>query len=65
MKKTRLACARNVRSDYLMCRPHWAQVSYPTQRLVYATLDAGGVLSPDYREAVDQAVIEVLGRNPA
>jgi hypothetical protein len=47
-----------------MCRPHWWQVSKPNQDLVYATLDAGGPLSPDYKEAVDAAVIDVLARNP-
>lgn len=65
MAKTRLACARNVRSAYLMCRSHWWQVSRPTQNLVYDTLAAVGPLGADYREAVDAAVVEVLARNPA
>ena len=65
MAKTRLACERNVRAQFLMCRPHWWQVSVPNRQLVYSTLDAGGPLSPDYKEAVDAAVLDVLNRNPA
>jgi hypothetical protein len=64
MAKTRLACARNVRADYLMCRPHWWQVSKPTQQNVYALLDAEGPLGAGYRQTVQDAIAEVLARNP-
>lgn len=62
MAKTRLACAVNAKAQYLMCRPHWWQVSRPTQQRVYAALDAEGPLGEGYKEAVAEAVAEVLAR---
>jgi len=45
-----------------MCRPHWWQVSRPTQAQVYAALDAEGPLGDGYLDAVEKAVNEVLER---
>ncbi len=63
MAKTDLGCPRNGSTPvhYLMCRPHWAQVSRVTQRRVYATLDAEGPLGAGYKQVVQDAVDEVLG----
>jgi len=46
-----------------MCRPHWAQVSRPAQQLVYAALRGEGPLGEGYKQAVKDAVDEVLARD--
>jgi hypothetical protein len=57
------ACPVLVASDRLMCRPHWYQVPKLLRDLVYATWRSGaGVFTPEYREAVRQAVEAVQAR---
>jgi hypothetical protein len=63
MAKTRLACTVSASAQYLMCRPHWWQVSRPTQQRVYAALDAEGPLGEGYKQVVQEAVDEVLAKN--
>jgi hypothetical protein len=46
-----------------MCRPHWYQVPKPLRDRVWVTWQSGaGAFSPEYREAVRQAVEAVLAR---
>lgn len=57
-------CGVRVRTHVLMCRPHWRQVSRPTQQRVYRTY-SDWLAMPSlermraYREAVAQAVAEI------
>jgi len=60
-------CRAAVAPGYLMCRPHWRQVPKPLRDRVWATWQSGaGVFSPEYREAVRQAVeaVEARERQP-
>ena len=63
--KTELGCPRDgsTPAHFLMCRPHWAQVSRPAQQLVYAALRGEGPLGEGYKQAVKDAVDEVLARD--
>ncbi len=54
------ACPVTVTADRLMCPPHWYQVSKALRDRVWATWRSGaGVFSPEYREAVREAVAAV------
>lgn len=57
-------CGRTVRKGVLMCRPHWFEVSPPTQQRVYRTYNDWKAMPTletvrKYREAVEQAKTEV------
>lgn len=55
-------CGRRLPREILACRPHWALVSYPTQRRVYSTWRSG--MLDGYTEARGQAVYEMNRHNP-
>jgi hypothetical protein len=49
-----------------MCRPHWYQVPKLLRDRIWVTWRSGaGVFSPEYRQAVGEAVVAVQGRGRA
>jgi hypothetical protein len=57
------ACPASVAPGRLMCRPHWYQVPKLLRDRIWATWQSGaGALSPEYRQAVRDAVTAVQAR---